>query len=429
MSSTFDYLIVGNSTAAIGAIEAIRKLDSTGTIGVVASETEHTYSRPLITYFLSGKVAEENVYYRPLDFYDRYQVTRLLGHEVTSVDPTNNSVTLDNGEKIGYKSLLLAAGGAPIVPPIPGIDRPGVFFMNTMDDARRARGWLSHASRAVVIGAGLTGLKTAEALREMNLEVTVVELAPRVLATTLDETASEIVLQTLVENGIEVLTGVAVTAIEGSDDSNDVYAVAIDTGEKLVCDAAFITVGVTPRIGIVEASGIAVRKGILVDRHMRTNIANVYAAGDIAEAYDPLTGGQRVIPILPNAYIGGRVAGMNMAGRAAEYNVGMSVNSVSFFHRPVMTAGFATEEGGNGFRVFKRHDPKGYRKLVIRDGKLVGLILTDDVERAGLLTGMMRAGINIDGMEDELLDGKLGLICLPPEIREERIHGRGRNWL
>lgn len=428
-SERFDFLMVGNSTAAVGAIEAIRALDRTSSIGVVAGEIEHTYSRPLITHFMSGKVAEDNVYYRPGDFYERMNVRRLLGKRAESVSPKNSRITLEDGKSIGYRSLLLAAGGEPIPLDVPGADRPGVFFMNTMEDARRAKGWLAHAKRAVVVGGGLTGLKTAEALVEIGQEVTIVELADRVLAPALDRTASELVRSVFTENGIDVLTEVRVTAFEGCEDSNDLSVARLSTGEGIACDTAFITIGVRPRLGLVKDSGISIDKGILVDRHMRTNTDNVYAAGDIAEAYDPLTGASRVLPILPNAYIGGRVAGLNMVGRQADYNVGMSVNSTNFFGRPFMSAGFATQEEGDGFHVFSRLDGTDYRKFVTREGKLVGMILSGGVDRAGLMTGIMRAEVEVTGMEQSLLDGTLGLIDLPNEIMEERIHGSGRNWL
>lgn len=427
--SKFDYLIIGNSTAAVGAVEAIRKRGDKGTIGIIANETEHTYSRPLITYFMAGKVAEDNVYYRPMDFYARMGVETMLGRQVASVDTQAQCVILDDSEKIGYGSLLITAGGSPIAPPIPGADRPGVFFMNTMDDARRAKGWLKHNTRAVVVGAGLTGLKTAEALVELGQEVTVVELAPRVLSMALDETASEIVRKSLVESGMDVLTGVQLTGIEGSEDSNDVAFAVLNTGEKIACETVFLAIGVKPRVELVKDSGIDVNRGILVDKHMRTSVPNVYAAGDIAEAFDPLTGTQRVLPILPNAYIGGRVAGINMTGGEAEYNAGLSVNSVNFFGHPVMSAGFATQPEEDGFKVFSKVDESGYRRFVTREGKLVGLIITENVERAGILTGLMRAETCVEGKEQELLDGTLSLIDLPDDLLSERIHSSGRNWL
>lgn len=425
----FDYLIVGNSTAAVGAIEAIRSRDRYASIGVVAAETEHAYSRPLITYYMCGKVAESNIFYRPPDFYKEANVTCILGVKAESVSTEGQFITISTGETIEYDKLLLAAGGAPIAPPIPGIERPGVFFMNTLEDARRAKGWLSHMKRAVVVGAGLTGLKTAEALVEMGQEVMVVELADRVLATTLDRTASEIVKQVFVDHRVDVITEAQVLSFNGYEESNDLWTVTISTGESIACDTAFVTIGIRPRTELVRDTPIKTGRGILVDRHMRTNVENVYAAGDIAEAYDPLIGGTRLIPILPNAYIGGRVAGLNMSGTNAEYNLGMSVNSVNFFGLPMMSAGFAAQEEGDGFRVLTKLDGTNYRKIVIRDGKLVGIILVGNINSAGLMTGLMRAGIDVTDLEEKLLDGNLGLIDLPRDVIEERIHGTGRNWL
>lgn len=428
MQTKYDYLIVGNSTAGIGAVEAIRKNNTTGTIGIIASEEEHTYSRPLITYFMSGKVKEENIYYRPKDFYEKMNVDLFLGKMLTSIDKDSQCVSLDSGEKIGYGSLLIAAGGSPIAPPMPGIDRPGVFFMNTIDDARRAKGWLAHTKRAVVIGGGLTGLKTAEALAMLGQDVTVVELADRVLAVNMDETASGLVREVVEKHNVEVLTGVSVTAIEGSDDSNDVAAAVLSTGERISCDTVFVAIGVRPRTNLVKDSGIETGRGILVNRNMRTNIPNIYAAGDIAEAFDPLTSSNRVLPILPNAYIGGRVAGLNMCGINADYNVGMSVNSVCFFGEPFMSAGFASQAEGDGFKVIRKLDGKNYRRFVIKDNKLVGMIISGEVDRAGLMTCVMRSDVNVEGMEDAMLSGNFGLINFPEDLVEERIHGSGRNW-
>lgn len=428
MQTAYDYLIIGNSTSAVGAVEAIRGAGDQSSIGIIAHESEHTYSRPLITYFVSGKVEEKNIYYRPLNFYEKNNVDVTTGKTVVAVDDVNKQVILDDDTKVGFTKLLIAAGGGPVKPPVPGIDRPGVFFMNTMDDARKAKGWLSHTKKAVVIGGGLTGLKTAEALAYLGKDVTVVEMANRVLAINLDETASELVRESLIEHGVEILTGVQVTGIEGSEDSNDVSSVALNTGEYIACETVFVAVGVKPRLEIVKSSSISTNRGILVDRYMKTNIEGIYAAGDIAEAYDPVTGSNKVLPILPNAYVGGRVAGLNMTGKSATYNIGMSVNSVSFFGEPFMSAGLATQPEDDGYKVYNSQNGKSYRRLVVKDGKLVGLIVTGDVERAGLMTGIIRAGVNVDGMIDDVLTGHIGLINLPKEIVIERLQGTGRNW-
>ncbi len=424
----YDFLLIGNSTAAVGAVEAIRSLDKTSTIGIIAHETEHTYSRPLITYYVSGKVTEENTYYRPLDFYVLNNVDVILGKQVIQVNDKDSTVTLDDGAVVGYSKLLLAAGGGPIKPPVPGLDRPGVFYMNTMEDAKRAKGWLSHTQKTVVIGGGLTGLKTAEALAYMGHDVTVIEMADRVLAMNLDPTASGLVRKAMEGHGVEILTGVQLTGIEGSEDSNDVASVVLNTGEQIACETVFMTVGVKPRTEIVKGSDVKINRGILVNRFMETNVQGVYAAGDIAEAYDPLTGSNRVLPILPNAYIGGRVAGLNMLGKETTYNIGMSVNSVSFFGEPFMSAGLATQPEEEDYKVYTSLDGANYRRIVVKDGKLMGLIVTGDVERAGLMTGMMRACIPVDDMIDKLLQGHLGLIDMPKKMVMDRLQGAGRDW-
>ncbi|MDH7601320.1 MAG: FAD-dependent oxidoreductase [Armatimonadota bacterium] len=427
-SGCFDYVIIGNSTAAVGAVEAIRSIDKLRSIAVVSAEAEHTYSRPLITYYLAGKVHEENVYYRPKDFYEKMDVACHLGVEVDLVVCDAREVRLTGGGKLGYGKLLIAAGGAPIAPAIPGIDRPGVFFMNTLEDARRAKGWLSHTRRSVVIGAGLTGMKTAEALVQMGKQVTVVEMADRVLPTVLDSRAANIVKKWFSSRGVDVLTGVMVVELEGREDSNDVWRAVLSSGESIACDSVFVTVGVRPRIELVRNSPIRTDKGILVDRTMRTSVGDVYAAGDIAQAYEPITGEQRVVPILPNAYIGGRIAGINMAGGNARYNVGMSANSTAFFGLSVMSAGLANVEDGSDFHIITRDSGLAYRKLVFRDGRLVGMIAVADVEGVGLLTGIMRDGIDVHGLEAKLLDGTIRLIDLPADIRAARLEGKSLKW-
>lgn len=426
--TNFDHLIIGNSTAAVGAVEAIRSIDANASIAVVSAEPEHTYSRPLITYYQAGKVSEEDIYYRPRDFYERMNVTCLLGMSVDRIDTEAKQVNLAEGHSLSYQHLLSAAGGAPLKPAIPGIDRPGVFFMNTIEDARRAKGWLAHTSRAVVIGAGLTGMKTAEALAEIGQQVSVVEQADAVLPTTLDRRASEIVQKWFKSHGIDVLTGVSVTSIEGRSDSNDVWAANLSTGESIVCDSVFVTVGVKPRIDLVRGTRIQVRTGILVDRHMRTNVTGVYAAGDIAQAYEPITGEARVVPILPNAYLGGRVAGINMAGGNATYNVGMSANSTVFLGLPVMSAGLAIQDQNDEFDVLTKEYGLSYRKLVIKNDRLVGMIAVADIAGAGMLTGLMRDGVDVRGLERKMLDGTLRLIDLPTELLEQRLDGRSMRW-
>lgn len=203
------YVIIGNSTAAIGCVEGIRSKDKDGEIVLIASENHHTYARPLISYLLQGKTDEERMKYRPNSFYEENHVTAKLGETVTKLDPEKKTVTLKSGEEIPYEKLLVATGSTPFVPPMEGLDTvPEKFTFMSLDDAHALESVLTKDSRVLIIGAGLIGLKCAEGIKERVKSITVVDLADRVLPSILDETGSAIVKDFLEKQGIEFHLGV-----------------------------------------------------------------------------------------------------------------------------------------------------------------------------------------------------------------------------
>ena len=197
------YVIIGNSAAAIGAVEGIRKQDSTGKILLLSSEQYHTYSRPLISYYLEGKVDENQMRYREYDFYKVNNVETRLGTKVFWIDFNSKEVVLENNERIQYKKLLIATGGNPFVPHMEGLGKAGIYTFLSLDAAKSIKNVCFQGAKAVVIGAGLIGLKVAEALAKLNVDVTVIELANRVLSSVLDETAAGIVQKHLENHGIK----------------------------------------------------------------------------------------------------------------------------------------------------------------------------------------------------------------------------------
>lgn len=202
------YVIIGNSTAAIGCVEGIRSKDKDGEIVLIASENHHTYARPLISYLLQGKTDEERMKYRPDSFYEENHVTAKLGETVTKLDTEKKTVTLKSGEEIPYEKLLVATGSTPFVPPMEGLDTvPEKFTFMSLDDAHTLESVLTKDSRVLIIGAGLIGLKCAEGIKERVKSITVVDLADRVLPSILDETGSAIVKDFLEKQGIEFHLG------------------------------------------------------------------------------------------------------------------------------------------------------------------------------------------------------------------------------
>jgi len=422
------YVIIGNSAAAVGAIEAIRRCDAENPITVVADEPHHVYSRPLISYLLGGMVDEGRMDYRPRDFYTRYRVETMLGVEVTQVSPQEWSLALAGGGTLTYDRLLIATGGRPFVPPVPGVDVEGVFTFTCLDDARRMARYIEqHEARsALVVGGGLIGLKTAEALMARGLRVTIVELADRILSMTFDHTASGLAESLLRRAGADVRTGLTVKEIVERKGRVD-HAVLQD-GERVECDLVVFAIGVRPNVGLIPPeAGIQVNRGIVTDRRMQTSVPGIYAAGDCAEGYDMLLGEHRPIAIWPNAYRQGYVAGCNIAGVKREYEGGMPMNSVEVCGVPTISVGLTDPPEGDGYEILERYDraAPAYKRLVLRDNRLVGAICIGVVDRAGIYTGLIRDRVDVAPFKDYLLAGNFGLISLPREYRKHLVVGEG----
>jgi NAD(P)H-nitrite reductase large subunit len=423
------YLIIGNSVAAVAAVEAIRETDESGSIIVVSREPKHVYSRPLISYWLAGKVDDRRMDWRPRSFYDELKVKAVLGVEAVRLDPAKHTVELADGSRLGYEKLLIATGGVPIVPGIAGRDAAGVFTFTEWADAERVRDFLAQrkVARAVVVGAGMIGVKAVEALVERGLKVTVVELAPRVLATALDEPAARLAQGAMVAAGVEVRCGAEVEAVVARE--RHAAAVRLKGGEELPCELVVLAVGVAPNaaLGRSTAGAVEVDRGILVDDLMRTSAPDVYAAGDAAQGREALSGAKRAVPIWPGAYRQGRIAGQVMAGAEPErYDGALVMNSVSVFGLATISVGVAAQPPADAeVLVSERAEPPTYRKVVLKGGRIIGAMLVGDIDRAGIFTGLIRSKTDVSAVKALLLTEQFGVLSLPAEYRKHVVSGAG----
>lgn len=417
----YKYLIIGNSSGGIGAIEAIRKVDNEGTIAVISDEEYHTYSRPLISYFLAGEITYDRIFYRRSDFYQKKNVTPILGKKAVKIDFENKAVKLDDDSLVGFDKLLLATGGEPFVPKIAGMDIYDYFTFTTLNDALKLKHKLENEEieKVVILGGGLIGLKAAEGLYANGVEITVVELANRILSPVLDETAAGLIQEILEQKGIKIITNHTISEIIG--ENGKVNGVILDKGEKIDCDLVIIAIGVRPRIELVKDTPIKINRGIVVDKNMRTTVPDIYACGDCAEVYDFILDNYRLTPLWPTAHVGGRIAGFNMAGVEKEYVWGTGMNSVDFFGFPVISAGFINPPEGQEMEVLIKHQPEKmiYKKFLIKDSHIVGMILVNEVDRAGVILGLMRDKADISSFKDEILREDFGQIYIPENIRRE----------
>ena len=403
------YVIIGNSAAGVGAVEGIRQADGQGEITVISNEPHHTYSRPLISYLLLGKVTEEKMKYRGDDFYAGNGVKR-LNATVTGVDTGNKQLILSDGVREHYDRLLVATGSQPFVPPFEGLDtvKNKVTFMS-LDDARKLDAMLDRSKRVLIIGAGLIGLKCAEGIAGNAAHITVIDLAPRILSSILDDDGANIVKSHLENMGIEFVLAHSVKKF-------DANTATLDNGDKLEFDVLVLAVGVRPNTALLKDIA-AIERGIVVNGKSETTAPNIYAAGDCTQTLDVSSGQQKIMALLPNAYMQGECAGINMAGGEKTFDKAIPMNAIGFFGLHVITAGNYSGEAyvksGNG----------NYKKLFYSDNRLNGYILIGDVEKAGIYTSLIRERTPLDSIDFPLVCEKPGLMAFTKEDRNVKLGG------
>lgn len=432
------YVIIGNSAAAVGAIEAIRQHDAENPITVISDETHHVYSRPLVCHLLGELVDEDRMHYRPLDFYERNQVEPMLGVRATGIDTQAKMVSLAGGGTVSYDRLLLAVGGKPFVPPVEGVDLDGVFTFTKWEDAQNIDRYIkgNDVQSALIVGGGLIGMKAVKALMARDLRLTVVELADRILSTSFDHTASKLAESILRRAGVEVVIGTTVkesVGKEGGPGRSRVDHAILQDGEVIDCDLVIFGIGVRPSLDLIlpepeKNTGIEVNRGIVVDEHMRTSAEDVYAAGDCVETYDMILEVERPIAIWPHATRQGHVAGCNMAGVEKTYEGGFPMNSEDIAGVATIAVGLTDPQESKGeYEILERYDRSAltYKRLVLRRNRLVGAICVGDIDRAGIYTGLIRDRVDVSPFKAHLLSGSFGLISLPKEYRKHMVVGEG----
>ena len=407
-----NYVIIGNSAAAVGAIEGIRALDKEGAITVISDETHHTYSRPLISYLLSGKTDREHMRYRRFSFYEDNTCKTLLGKTALSLDKDKKAVELDDGTKISYDKLLVATGSSPFIPPMEGLETVSKrFSFMSLYDADALEKALYPEARVLIVGAGLIGLKCAEGILAKVGTITVIDLAPKILSSILDDDGAKRVQNHLEKQGIDFHLGV-------SAKSFNVNKAELSSGETLEFDLLVTAVGVRPNVNLVKDAGGEIDRGIVVSESMQTTIPDVYAAGDCVVSYDITCDTRRILAILPNAYVGGFNAGTAMAGGTPAQMKAMPMNAIGFFGLHIITAG--SYEG----EVFEKSDDENYKKLFYADNAMKGFILIGDVDKAGIYTSLVREKTPLSEIDFASVCKEPSLIVFGRRFRDEKLGGK-----
>lgn len=422
------YVIVGASAAGLAAAEAVCSVDPAAEVTLLTDEPHPPYCRPLISYVLAGE-APETLYPLPLPSDGRIRIR--TGAKAVGLDPVERTVRLASGEGLAYDRLLLATGAASKPLGIPGEDAPNVFGFRTRADAEAIdREIAGGARRASVLGGGLVGVKAAHALAARGLEVTLCIGSGAPLSQVVNPEAGRRVAEALEAEGIRVRTGLRPVEIARAD--GRATAVRFEGGEELPCDLVVRGKGVAPRGELPAAAGVDAREGVPVDDRLRTPVPNVWAAGDAVRAHDVAWGEPQLNAIWPAAVEQGTTAGRNMAGCDEAYPGSLARNSVKIGPWHLVSAGITRPPEGP-FEVREAEDPKGgYRRVVLRDGRLVGFVAwgpdgSAPPSRAGIVIAAIRRGASLaelpfDPLFDRIGWGGFAFPLAPPPFPS--IHGR-----
>lgn len=424
-----NYLIIGNSAAAVGAIEGIRQVDKTGSITVVGEEPRHVFSRPLIAHYLAGETKEEEMDYRPPDFYRQYGVQALLGRRAVGLDWQAQKVTLDDGQSLEYDKLLLTTGSVSVFPSVPGADLAGVHSFWQFADAQTIARYLQEhpGAPAVVVGGGLVGVQAAYGLVRAGAKVTMVELMPHILGRILDAEAARLAQELLAQDGVTVITGRSIKALEGTD--GRVEALVLDDGTKLPCGVVVKATGVAPNLELVCGTPLKTNRGLLVNPFFQTNLSNIYAAGDVAETWDIAGETTAVNANWPNAHRQGWLAGLNMAGRPAAYEGSLAMTSLVIRGVPFISLGLVNPQGP-GFETKIMANPQRYvyRKLVFKNNRLKGAVLVGNIEHAGFLKELIKDQSLVGIIKDAILEEKYQFYGFLRKKRQAKVEGERIVW-
>ncbi|AEV67299.1 NAD(P)H-nitrite reductase [Acetivibrio clariflavus DSM 19732] len=392
------FVILGNGAAGISAAEKLRQLNDNCEITVVSIEDVPVYTKFMLPDYIGGKIARNKLILRDMNYYDKNRIKLLLSEKIENIDSHQKVVRLLSGNILEYDKLLVAVGGSPVIPNIEGLRDIKYFTLNSIKDADNIIENAAEGQKAVIIGAGLTGIETAFALKRLGMNVTLVERGSRILPQQLDAASAEMLVEMIRNEGIELLLQRDVQRIV----KNDGYLIETADGEKVGFDMLVIAIGTRPNLDIVKGLDIKTNRGILVNNYMETSVKDIYAAGDVAELQSNNNVGIVSSYIWPNALAQGKCAASNMAGQVQEFSsdAGFS-NAVRLRDIPFVSMGMINPvEKEYESLVFCDKEDHIYRKVVLRDNKIKGLILLGDTSAANILSDFVKNGKDISQIKD-----------------------------
>lgn len=421
------YAIVGAGPAGVAAAEAIRQVDSANPIMLFNGEAQPPYCRPLVVEALTGERELGEIGLRDAAWYQNNGIVLASGDRVTAIYHEANSLVLASGTKVFYRKLLLATGSRPAIPPIPGLSDVPAHTLYCTDDAEALRPLCKAGGKALVLGIGLIGMQAISALSGMGLKVTAVEMQDKVLPLILDRDAAALVGRRIEANGVTLRLDASIVEFVSEGDA---FAAVTDGGERIVFDIAVLATGMRPDFALLKDSGVETDRGVKVSETMETSLPGIYAAGDVTEFPNWVEGSSEVHAHWLNATRQGRIAGRAMAGADAERYEPLYLNSINIFGLPVITVGASRIDNPGDATVFadRNEERPSYRRLVVRDGKLVAATFVNDVDGAGSLQYLIREKVELsDAVAASLFENGIQGVAFLGKLHADAVRG-GLEW-
>jgi len=397
------HVIVGSGTAGMNAITTIREIDH-GASEITLVSAERPYARMVLPYFLARDIAEAHVFTATPSRLAQLKVTPHLGRRAVRLDTQAKTLSLDNDTVIEYDDILIATGSSPVRAPVPGADGVGVHSFWTLDQAREVLKGIAAGTEVVMVGAGFIAFTILNSILKLGATLHIVEIAPQILPRMIDRPGADIVESWLTRHGVKVRTAAQLRAI---DDVDGRKRLRFQGSDDLEADLVIMATGIRPNLEWLAGSGVQVERGIIVDDHLRSSIPDVYAAGDVAEGRDSVSGERAVHAIEPTAMEHGRIVGANMAGQPLAYRGSLLMNIVDVAHLEIASFGTWDSPTADVFSAVKPEQP-AYRKLLWQGDRLIGAIIlgsstdiwtTNDV---GMLKGLVQSGSGLGAWKEHL---------------------------
>jgi nitrite reductase (NADH) large subunit len=380
-------VIVGGGAAAISAIKTIREINAQSEITVFGEEKFYPYYRIKMSKALLGGLEEEKLLIQNKQWYGSNNVELYLNRKVTGLIPRNKEITLDDGSSVSYSKLLLANGASNLVPPINGINKPGVFTLRELDGAFKISNYLKDIKTILLIGGGVQNLEIANVLSKNGKKVIIAEFASRLMPRQLDDFSSDRLRHSIEAQGIEVMLNTQVQEILGEGKAEGFIT---KSGIHSSCDMSIYSTGIMPNIQIAHNTKLNVNKGIIVNERMETNINDIFAAGDISE-YNG-----RVYGLWSIATQQGKIAGANICSQKLTFEAPAPVTSLDAFNMSLFSLGDIEEGQDTDLLIESQNEGYKYCKIFIRNNRIVGTIVLGNTKKFMAIKKLMEGNINVD---------------------------------